>query len=349
MDNYATIGRNNPASPGYAPQVAGAMPPPFMPEAPNPYSMCAYTPPHVPTLGANPQRRMNQYMPGPTSVVPQMSQQMPYGTPFQPQPQVPPRHPPAPPASMPPPPPHAQPYYADSVSLTTPSSRNVYPPPPPAHKPPTQSTTNGTGTAAVPASSNHTNRQSKADRGGAGANAPSRSGTTTPASAVGEDLAQPEDRVFNTEEKPPMGIQRQSNMMGKAERVRWTFDSHRMFSSGMVEVSPQFPILDTPFKVFIQPYFHTEEYSHQAKKGKGRASFKAAGGVVTIQLKCEASKELPKLSLRFFVNMSKPRGPMCHDFARRPVATLPPSEAKWNMGELCKDISTCTITIEAWV
>ena len=96
----------------------------------------------------------------------------------------------------------------------------------------------------------------------------------------------------------------------------------------------KFELQKTNFKVFIQPYFHTEEYSHQAKKGKGRASFKAANGVVTLQLKCEStSAGLPKLHLRFFVNGSKPRGPLCHDFGVRPVSTIPPAEAKWKMTE----------------
>ena len=53
---------------------------------------------------------------------------------------------------------------------------------------------------------------------------------------------------------------------------------------------------------------YSEKYSeaqNQAKKGKGRASFKAANGVVEIKLKCESTAELPKLQLRFFVNGSK--------------------------------------------
>ena len=47
-----------------------------------------------------------------------------------------------------------------------------------------------------------------------------RSGTTTPAT-VGEDTAAPEDRVFDPADRPPMGIQRQTNASGQAERVRW--------------------------------------------------------------------------------------------------------------------------------
>lgn len=236
----------------------------------------------------------NVYCPGPTSIVPQMSQQV------IPQPIMPKTH---------------QAYYI------------------PPQQPPQSSNGSNNGSKQAPSQPGQIERRTTSSSG---------SGKGS------DDVASPEDRVFDPTDIPPMGIQRQSNQSDQAERVRWTFDSERMFSSGMVEVSPQFMILNVPFKVFIQPYFQSEEYSHQAKKGKGRASFKAANGVVEIKLKCESTAELPKLQLRFFVNGSKPRGPICHDFGVRPVGTLAPAEAKWRMQELCKDLATCTICIEAW-
>jgi hypothetical protein len=118
-------------------------------------------------------------------------------------------------------------------------------------------------------------------------------------------------------------------------RCSFTITQKDLRSTSKVLVSRSQPGAGTSWKIIVTPC--------AVSTSKGGASFRAAHGRVTIQLKCEGTPVEPRMQFRIVVNGVE-RGPEEHDFSSTAVASL--AHPEWDLLELAE--SGVTIEAEMW-
>lgn len=113
----------------------------------------------------------------------------------------------------------------------------------------------------------------------------------------------------------PPGLARQDSPATSTQRIRWAIDARRVLGKELVVTSPAFSLHGSSFKLLLQPA------SAGAARRKGRATFAASNGRISVSLKNEHTTG-PKLAIRFLMADDAPRGPVTHDFGESPVAKL---------------------------
>eukprot|EP00931_Biecheleriopsis_adriatica_P039181 TRINITY_DN22419_c0_g1_i2.p1 TRINITY_DN22419_c0_g1~~TRINITY_DN22419_c0_g1_i2.p1 ORF type:complete len:487 (-),score=92.21 TRINITY_DN22419_c0_g1_i2:13-1473(-) len=141
----------------------------------------------------------------------------------------------------------------------------------------------------------------------------------------------------------PHTIRHSMNAETGMHQVSWTVDAAKLKGHERQTVSP---IFELPFEGQVS--FRLVLVPKPNPDGKGGASFKKAGGMGSVHLKCEACHGV----VSFFVSISNgrpdyqrhPRGPVKHNFAELSTCGLPKGQEQWDFSKavekVCLDIAS---------
>jgi hypothetical protein len=148
-----------------------------------------------------------------------------------------------------------------------------------------------------------------------------------------------------------LGLQCIPNLSTGAYHVSWTIDARRLKSSDREAVSPSFDLSfgqSVPFRIVLHPRCQHD--------GKGGCCFKKSGGKGRVDLRCLASVQgLPSPEVTFRISVGvpgtrgfqRPRDPVTHNFADRPLGGLPEGKDVWDFSRATqKPAKTFQVTIE---
>jgi len=131
-----------------------------------------------------------------------------------------------------------------------------------------------------------------------------------------------------------VGLRHTFSIGSGAYRVRWVVDARKLKSWDREAASPVFELSfagSVPFRIILHP--------RSLNDNKGGSSFKKSQGKGYVELRCLSSVEsLTRPVVTFLVSagssgarrFQRPRGPVTHDFAERPICGLPPGRDEWD-------------------
>jgi len=130
-------------------------------------------------------------------------------------------------------------------------------------------------------------------------------------------------------------LQRAFSVASSIHRIRWTVDARKLKTTDREAVSPTFPLAcgsPTEFKLVIRP--------KKIEDARGGACFRKARGKGTVQLRILSSVDettSPTVTFRIAVGSQshkhRPRGPVRHNFADKPICGLPEGKDEWDFGK----------------
>jgi hypothetical protein len=133
-------------------------------------------------------------------------------------------------------------------------------------------------------------------------------------------------------------LQQQTIQSSKADgfsRAQWTVaDGRKLRSSDKRLVSPSF---DLDLGLGSGPMTFVLVLYPKSAAFKGSSSFKEAGGLGHVHLKCvsELGDDAAAVKVRLSIGRGRARqlrGPFVHSFAASPLFALPKDQAEWNFG-----------------
>jgi len=126
----------------------------------------------------------------------------------------------------------------------------------------------------------------------------------------------------------------QSSEVDGFSRAQWTVDGRKLRGSDKRLVSPSF---DLDLGLGAGPVAFVLVLYPKSATFKGSSSFKEAGGLGHVQLKCvsELDGDAAAVKVRLSVGRGRARqlrGPFVHSFAASPLLALPKAQAEWDFG-----------------
>jgi hypothetical protein len=144
---------------------------------------------------------------------------------------------------------------------------------------------------------------------------------------------QASEAVGNSEKRErDLTLQRAFSVASSIHRIRWTVDARKLKTTDREAVSPTFHLsCGSPmeFKLVIRP--------KKIEDARGGACFRKARGKGTVQLRILTGVDettSPTVTFRIAVgsqsHRNRPRGPVKHNFADRPICGLPEGKDEWD-------------------
>jgi len=149
--------------------------------------------------------------------------------------------------------------------------------------------------------------------------------------------------------KPDQTLQKAFSVASSIYRVRWTVDARKLKTKDREAASPTFELtcgVPMQFKMVIHP--------RKVEDARGGASFKKAQGRGSVQLRILTGVEASSKAVVTFriavgspLRQEKPRGPVRHDFAERPICGLPAGIEEWDFQKVIdKTTQTFVVCLE---
>merc|ERR1712232_1018481 len=151
------------------------------------------------------------------------------------------------------------------------------------------------------------------------------------------------------EKTPPPTLAQAFSVASSIHRIRWTVDARKLKSTDREAVSPNFELMEGSniyFKMVMKP--------RKTEDSRGGNSFKKAKNKGTVQLRIVTGlEENVRLFVKFRLSIGnggdgrkqeRPRGPVRHDFADKPLCGLPEGKDEWDFGKVV-DEATQTFVV----